>query len=84
MQETLSFTFMILNCNPHVALYKSVHELLENNQESSVVISPSLNLRPIEDLPTSASANTNVRNIRIYFREDPPSSPSASQFHRIT
>ncbi|CAO3657964.1 unnamed protein product [Rhizopus stolonifer] len=72
----------------------------KNNQESSVVISPSLNLRLIEgndrrteDLstsneiaaitPTSAGANTDVRDIRIYSREDQPSSSSAPQFHRI-
>ncbi|KAG1445222.1 hypothetical protein G6F56_009989 [Rhizopus delemar] len=38
----------INECNPHAALYKPVYKLLENNQESSVVISPSLNLRFIE------------------------------------
>ncbi|KAG1449198.1 hypothetical protein G6F56_008716 [Rhizopus delemar] len=55
-----NLTREINECNPHVALYKSVHELLENYQESSVVISPSLNLRLIEgndrrteNLPTS-------------------------------
>lgn len=96
-----NLTREINECNPHVALYKSVHELLENNQESSVVISPSLNLRLIEGndrrtenlptsneiaaiIPTSADANTDVRDIRVYFREDELSSSSTPQFHRIS
>ncbi|KAG1436456.1 hypothetical protein G6F56_013550 [Rhizopus delemar] len=82
--------------NSHAALYKSVHELLENNRESSVVISPSLNLRLIEGndrrtenlptsneiaaiIPTSADANTDVKDIRVYFREGELSSSSTPQ-----
>ncbi|KAG1447044.1 hypothetical protein G6F56_009386 [Rhizopus delemar] len=94
-----NLTREINECNPHIALYKSVHELLENNQESSVVISPSLNLRLIEGndrstenlptsneitmiIPTSADANTDVRDVRIYFREDQSSSSSTPQHNQ--
>jgi hypothetical protein len=97
-------TLLLLNCNPHVTLYRSAYAMLKRLEstgdgDTHVAISPNIDIRLVqgkdrraENLPTSnevaaiipdLSTENNIRDIRIYLKQQPGRFTRISQNHAL-